>query len=92
MLILAYILVFLLVVDLILNSISLFKKSSCYSNAVDIIEYNRVIFNYNSLLADFKNVLDYVEDLEFENSELEEEVEQLLKLIPNGDTDESSDK
>ena len=95
MLILAYILIFLLVTVFVSNLVIIFRKQRSYSDYSyndDVSLYNNLVIDYNNLVDDINEIKSYVKDLEFENSELEEEVEQLLKLIPNGDTNEASDK
>ena len=44
--------------------------------------------DFNNLVDDYNELKAYVDDLEFEKSNLEDEVDMLLKLIPIGDNDE----
>ena len=87
---LVYILLFFLVADLIANLVLIFKKPrpcSDYYND-NVTAFNDVVIDYNNLVDDYTELVSYVKDLEFEKSNLEDEVEMLLKLIPAGDIDE----
>ena len=89
--VLVYILLFLLVADLIANVVVLLKiPRSCSDNYYNdnVNSYNNIVMDFNNLVDEHNELKAYVNDLEFEKSNLEDEVDMLLKLIPAGDINE----